>query len=428
MRLRNISRSFAPLTLATLLSACGSDDGSAVRLRVLHLDPAQGSVEVGLDGKRRVPLLAYGDASRYLGTTSAVRNLRFIDATDRRPLLDVELDLLPGDTLSTFLFGLTKDAPKPLILPDGQRPEGDKVLLRVVHAVEDMPAVTVRATGTELVKGLSYLRGSDYVELPWVEAMSLSVDESAGPRRLYEIKSLGVQKGRAYTVVIFGRMASQKKPLSVSLVEDSGSRGDEKPNIELADAQILFIHASPGADKLTMAIDDEEPVAAPQAYPGATTYQTLAAGEHTVEIRSQTGNATVLSQTVSLKPGRRYSFVAANLPSQIEGLLYEDPVLQPLAGRARLRLLNVAPEAPTLDVQIPGDTAYLFSGVSFRAATGFSPLPAQKVTFEIRSAQSGALLLTALDLDLQDGKSYSLYTRGTQGAGDFGVELVENAP
>jgi hypothetical protein len=417
-------------TLLPVVGGCGTEDGSAVRLRVTHLDPAQGAVEVGLDGKRRVPLLAYGDSSRYFGTTSAVRNLRLVSANDRRPLLDLELDLLPGDALTTYLFGLDDNAPKPLILADGQRPEADKVLMRVVHAVEDMPGVTVRVTpsaGSDLTKGLTYRQGSDYVELPWAETMALTVDESTGPQRFYEIKSLGLERGRAYTVLIYGRLASQKNPLSVKLIEDGGSRGDEQPSVELADAQILFIHGSPGADKLTLSIDNEDPVSPPISYPGATSYQVLSAGEHILKVRSQTGNATVLERTVSLKPGRRYSFVAANLPAQIEGLLFEDPLLQPIAGRARLRLLNIAPEAPTLDMQIPGDIAYLFSNVSFREGTEFAPLPAQKLTFELRSAQTGALLLTAADVDLKDGKSYTLYTRGTQGAGDFGVELVENA-
>lgn len=281
-------------------------------------------------------------------------------------------------------------------------------------------------TGAPLADGLAYGAASEYVELSQGD-LGVTFDETTGARRFFEIKSIDALLGRSYTLVIYGTLTENDSiPLAAKLIEDNGSRGDEVIAPRLADAQVLLIHASPGADDLSLKIDGEDSKEAAISFPGVTAYTPITPGKHRFELVSQTGSAVVLSKTVSLLPGRYYSFAAANQPAVIEGLLFEDDVRTPLPNEARLRFLHLAPNSADFDVKIPGDIAFLVTDLPFRQASAFVPLPAQTLTFELRSSQSGEVLHTIKDLKLEAGRTYTLYARGEQINKTFDVEISTN--
>jgi Domain of unknown function (DUF4397) len=95
----------------------------------------------------------------------------------------------------------------------------------------------------------------------------------------------------------------------------------------------------------------------------------------------------------------------------VETLIVRDSASTPAEGKAKVRFINLAPDAPALDV-IEGENTSLFSAQSFKDPSEFKEVNAATDSFAVKAAGTTDALVSADDINLLPGKFYTLIVRG----------------
>lgn len=94
-------------------------------------------------------------------------------------------------------------------------------------------------------------------------------------------------------------------------------------------------------------------------------------------------------------------------------LVIQDDFTPPAANKAKVRFVNLSPDAGNIDLFMNGQPVKSETGIGFK---GFSPFvevdPAAAATFEIRQAGTGTVLSTALNVNIAAGKFTTLWAVG----------------
>ncbi len=126
-------------------------------------------------------------------------------------------------------------------------------------------------------------------------------------------------------------------------------------------AQLRAVHASPDAPRVDIVVNNKK--LAEASYPEATGFQSVSAGNATININVNGSNPTVtaLSATAALERNKYYTVFAANEVASIEALIVVDENNAPAGGNAKVRVVHAAPNAPAVDVFVTAPTADLAS-------------------------------------------------------------------
>ncbi len=116
--------------------------------------------------------------------------------------------------------------------------------------------------------------------------------------------------------------------------------------------------------------------------------------------------------TVNLAASAAYSTVMVGPAGAAELLILQDDLSVPTAGSARVRFVNVSPNAPALDLAQTG-AAPLSSGVAYKEASGYVDVPPGSISMELRAAGSSNVLATLPGASLAAGVVYTVYAMGT---------------
>lgn len=434
----------APLLLSTLLfalAACGEEQLGY--LRVINLSVSAREVDVGFDGERRVGPLAYGTSSGYMATSVGALPVRVVRSEGSAVLVQQTLEMGANERRTLFLFDSIPGAPVPEPV-EGQDPPledtgttGTVTLdddgsgaaaprLRFVHAVQDLGELELTAAKQLLFSKQSYQTAPVYVSVPEAKP-ALVVALDAG-ETVIALKPLTLDSKRAYTLVLFGTDLEEDDFPVVARIFDDTAAADPGQDPDLQDARLTVFHASPGADQIYAEVDGSQVTSSSLGYLQGSAYTTVKAGLRKVTLRVATGDTVFYETTQFFRSAGSYTIAVADVPKQIKAVLYEDklPILG--AGKGGLRVLQLSPDTPTLDVKVKGDVASLFFGLRFKDGSGFSPLPAGSHDLEVYDSQSGALLLDVLALPLKDGVAHTLYLRGSKAAKTFGYTLSQTWP
>jgi hypothetical protein len=126
-------------------------------------------------------------------------------------------------------------------------------------------------------------------------------------------------------------------------------------------------------------VDDARPFA-DVAYGSASAYAAFDADTYTVALRNAGAGANLQSASRTLRKDTRYSLVAYGWAGALQTLLLTEDEDAPASGTARLRVLNTAADAGSVDVYVgaAADTveqmALLAAGVEAGASSDFSDL------------------------------------------------------
>src|SRR5918995_5213745 len=107
-----------------------------------------------------------------------------------------------------------------------------------------------------------------------------------------------------------------------------------------ADATLRVIHASPGAPEVDVLLDGQM-LLANLAYGTASSYATLTAEEHRLQIvpAGQTADAAVVDETIDASPGQACLLAIFGLLNDIGGAVYDVDLSEIEPGNARVRLI-----------------------------------------------------------------------------------------
>ena len=195
------------------------------------------------------------------------------------------------------------------------------------------------------------------------------------------------------------------------LLVATGCKLDDAQDTLPPAAYVSLYQASPDSPGLNIILDQKVINDGKFDYTDHTGYLRFFAGNRTLQIGPAGANNVVADTTMKFEDGKAYSVFVVDTFNKVDLLVLDDNTDSPAAGKAKVRFLNLSPDAPDVDLQVADTGAPLATGVSFKEPTGFTEIDANKYAFQVK-ASSGDVLLSLPNTVLLDGWSYTVIVRG----------------
>lgn len=172
------------------------------------------------------------------------------------------------------------------------------------------------------------------------------------------------------------------------------------------------------------------------AYGDISDYQRVPAGSYAASMLppgSAPGTQPVVTQAVTVEPGRAYTVAAVGRNAQLTGTVLTDDLTPPASGRSRIRLVQASVSAPELTVQAAGGPV-IADKARFGTATGYAEIgpgvwtvqlsaPSKPPVTDTVTVQPGTVTtLTVLDRDGAPAIEATVDSAGTGRAPAGGVQ------
>ncbi len=181
--------------------------------------------------------------------------------------------------------------------------------VRVLHAVPDAPNVDVYINANRVLKNVAFKDVSEYLTLP---AGSYHIDIYPTGNSVTTVisKKIRVETGKVYTLAAVG---SGNKLQLLPYLDDPTVPGNE--------TKVRFIHLSPDAPAVDIAVKGGDVVFPNVSFKQATNYLGLTPMTVNLEARAAgTKNSVLTVPNVSLKPNQAYTIVAVGFVDGSPGL------------------------------------------------------------------------------------------------------------
>jgi hypothetical protein len=176
---------------------------------------------------------------------------------------------------------------------------------------------------------------------------------------------------------------------------------------------VSIYHASPDAPGLDIVVDDRQINTNSFDYSDFSGYLNFRTGERNFKLTAVNAANTFLDTTFSFVDGKAYSVFIADKVASIEAVLLTDSAAQPASGKAMLRFIHLSPDASAVDIVSDKlEDGKTFKGKTFKMASGFSEVDAASYSFSVKEAGTDKVLLTANDINIQEGGFYTVILRG----------------
>jgi hypothetical protein len=133
---------------------------------------------------------------------------------------------------------------------------------------------------------------------------------------------------------------------------------------------------------------------------GGIPYIRLNPGIFAAKLTTESSTESLLSENLTIEKG-----------TALDYLLIKDEIKTPGEDKARVRFINLSPDAPALNIATKDGVA-IATDKAFKAASEFIEIPAKVYTFEIKDKTTGALKTEIKDFDIKKGKMYTIISRG----------------
>lgn len=213
-----------------------------------------------------------------------------------------------------------------------------------------------------------------------------------------------------------------------SCLKDSMLGPGSSPNSESVISGLSVIHASPDAPAFDFVLNGERIFPSDQSFTKYISYSPLFAGKYQAKFYTHGTytNAFYISN-IMLAKGKYHSLFLAGLKTDsLTTLLLEDDLTQPREGNAKLRFVNLSPDAGALDIFIIAENPFA-SKKNFKGYTAFNEIEAGEYAATFKSSE-GKPIHHTFNLKLQKGKIYTVWAKGLVGTTNddqsFGNGLV----
>lgn len=178
-------------------------------------------------------------------------------------------------------------------------------------------------------------------------------------------------------------------------------------------------HASPTPEKLDFFVGTNRTHQTDFAFGNRLDYVNVLSGERQLTVRKKGVEANLLTEKLSFEPQTGYSLFIADKLDVLKFVMIKDDFTKPAAGKARVRFINLSPDAPALNLKIAGKDNDLFTNKLFKEYSTFETIDAaDKVTFNANNTTGGALAASVADVKIEAGKIYTIWVKGLVAATD----------
>ncbi|MBX0287525.1 DUF4397 domain-containing protein [Halomicroarcula sp. F28] len=418
----------------------GETSGTAM-VRVSHMSPDAPNVDVYVDGSAVLEDVPFGTTSGYLEVGAGDHDVEITAAGQPDTVVYDDTITVAADTSYTIaaageISDGADEAFSPLILEDDTSdPGSDTARLTLAHVSPDAPAVDVTAAGedTVLFDGVAYSQ-SGSVEVPAGDyTVQVRGDTDSNDGDVVAEFDVSLAGGEVYTAFASGYLSPDDEPADTPFdlrFAESMSMDDTSDP-----AMVRVAHMSPDAPNVDVYVDGDE-VLSDVAFGAQSGYLEVPAGDRQVKITAAGDESTVVyDEAVTVAAGTAYTVVAAGEISEgadeaFAPLVLEDDNSAPAEGNARLRVVHVSPDAPSVDVTASDGDVVLFDNVPY-GESGSTEVGSGTYEVEIRPDSDGNDADPAAefpDTSLEGGNVYTAYAAGylspDDDPGSEGFDLV----
>ena len=202
-----------------------------------------------------------------------------------------------------------------------------------------------------------------------------------------------------------------------AVVTRSGSGNSTSPSGDAAAARgksmVRLVNAVPG-QSLEVTGDDAGVFSA-VAYKAVTPYVEVKDNVIKFKLRAAGHDSVLAEDTETLADGRRYTIIALPGDHGERSLhVLRDEVI-PDTGKARIRVINAAPEMGGIDVAVGGRQDALFDHIEYGHEAGPKDVDPVSVSIELRGRSGNPVRVR--DMALRAGRSYTIVLTGLRNGG-----------
>lgn len=182
---------------------------------------------------------------------------------------------------------------------------------------------------------------------------------------------------------------------------------------------LSLIHASPTVEKFDIYLNQTKVNQTDFAFTNKIDYVNAYSGNRQVSLANKNASGFRKSENFTLKPNIAYSLFVIDKLDNIGFLFLTDTLTNPPVGKAKIRFVNLSPDAGALNLAIDGATADLVTDKLFKESSIFKTIDkAERVTFNIKNKTTGAIETTLANVKIEEGKIYTLWVKGLKVATD----------
>lgn len=195
------------------------------------------------------------------------------------------------------------------------------------------------------------------------------------------------------------------------------------------------VNAVPGSEGFDIALDNNllnDPYLGEEfVYTDVLPYKNAYPGSRLVRVFDPQGTPDtppLVYETVNFVAGSFYSLYVVGY-DELEIMVTEDDLSDPGEGNAKIRFIQLSPDAPALDIMDAGGDATLASNMEFKDVVDFTTLEAgEAYTFNVME-NGGTDVVHTFDLTPESNRIYTVWIKGLfESEGDetlaFGHEVI----
>jgi len=205
--------------------------------------------------------------------------------------------------------------------------------------------------------------------------------------------------------------------LSAVLFFSSCSDDDDNPSNPDQQTNVKVVNGVYDGTDLVVKLNGTQVGPKALAFKNSTDYTAVGAAksEVTLTVTEQSTNKEILASTLSIAPKANSSLylVPQTATSAVSTLLITDDFTAPAAGKAKVRLVNLSPDAGSVDLFLNGKAVPSATGIAFKTASPFVEVdPATTANFELRQTGKDNVLVALPNAAVQAGEFTTLWAQG----------------
>jgi len=201
---------------------------------------------------------------------------------------------------------------------------------------------------------------------------------------------------------------------------------DNSNNVQPPTALVTFYQASPDEPAMNLDFNTNQVNQNAIYYGDDIDYFRVYAGQRTVNLFYTNSMNTIATAPVTIVANNAYSLFLANTAAHPEIVLLTDTLNRPAAGNASVRLVNLSPDAPAVDLKVQGGSV-LVSNRAFKGYSSFLPISGQtNYTFQILQTGTSNVLATLPNVAINSGFVYTILFQGLANTTNSGDKLAAN--
>jgi hypothetical protein len=194
-------------------------------------------------------------------------------------------------------------------------------------------------------------------------------------------------------------------------------------------ALLMVIQGSPDAPEEALFLDNNRVNNPPFNYGDNIGYFNAYTGERNVILNDYNSGTRIASDTMRLNSNVAYSLFLANTYTKPDFILLTDSIAQPASGKATIRLVNVSPNAGSVDLS--ANSTKIITGKGYKGSSAFITVDGgTNYNFSILKTGTTTVLATLNTVSISTGSVYTIWLHGLAsgtGTSVLKADIINNA-